>query len=207
MKFKLGSVIISLSYPLTAAICIVLVVDHSFTAFCGIINAALHELGHIILLRRFGCKLKSISMGLFDINIKKYDCRLTINQEIAVALSGVAANLICAVIYFLLFYFTGIWLTRTLFLSAVFLACFNLLPVEALDGGCALNLLLLKRFSFSTASRMVTFASLITLSPMLFLGAVVLLNTKYNFTLLFTSCYLLAIILLKKKREHDLFRN
>lgn len=207
MRFKLGSVLISLSYPLTAAICIVLVVDKSFTAFCGIINAALHELGHIVLLHCFGCKLKSVSLGLFDINIKKQDCRLTINQEIAVALSGAAANLICAGFYFVVFHYTGAWLARTLFISAVFLACFNLLPVESLDGGCALTLLLLKRFSFSAASKIVTFASIVVLAPMTFLGAVVLLNTKYNFTLLFTSCYLLAIILLKKKRELNLYRN
>lgn len=207
MKFRLSSVMISLSYPLTAAICIVLIADRSFTALSAIINAALHELGHIVLLCCFGCKVKSISLGLFDINIKKQDCPLTINQEIAVALAGAAANLICAGIYILIYYFTEFDLLLTFFLSAVCLACFNLLPVESLDGGCALTLILLKYFNCSTASTIITIVSVVVLAPMACFGFIVLLNTKYNFTLLFTSCYLLAIILLKKKREFNLYRN
>lgn len=88
MKFKLFNIPVCLSFPLAAMLCIVLCVDTSMTAFCALINAVLHELGHIAVLKFYGCRIKSITLSLFDINIRKTECALSINSEIAVALSG-----------------------------------------------------------------------------------------------------------------------
>lgn len=201
MKFRLNGISIALSFPLVAALCIVLTVDTTFTAFCAIVNAILHELGHILLLKYYGCKVKSIKLSLFDINIKKSDCALSLSQEIAVALSGPAANIICFSLFYFIYIFSEIKLFLTLSVSALCLACFNLLPVESLDGGCALLLLMLKKFDHKTASMILTVISCIILLPMTILGIILLLKSKYNFTLLFTSCYLIGIILLRQKRD------
>lgn len=201
MSFRFKGVPVYLSFPLAASLCVVLTVDTSLTAFCAIINAVLHELGHILTLHRFGCKIKCINLSLFDINIKKTDCALSINNEIAVALSGPAANILCSLIFGLLYCFTNIKLLLTLSFSALFLACFNLLPVETLDGGSALMLLLIKRLSGETALKILRVVSCAVLIPMLVFGIALLLKSKYNFTLLFTSCYLIGIILLRQKQE------
>ncbi len=201
MRFKLFNIRFYLSFPLAAALCIVLCVDSSMTAFCALINACLHELGHIAVLKAYGCKIKSITLSVFDISIKKTDCALSINSEIAVALSGAAANIFCALLFLVTYLCFNIDIFRTLSLSALVLACFNLLPVASLDGGCALMLLMMKRLSLDKASRILDIISGIVLLPMTVCGIILLIKSKYNFTLLFTSCYLTGIILIKKKRD------
>lgn len=206
MKFRLNGVRVELSFPLVAALCIVLTVDTTFTAFCAVLNAVLHELGHILLLRYYGCTVKSIKLSLFDINIKKSESALSLGQEVAVSLSGSIANIICFALFLFFYILFGVKLVLTLSLSALCLACFNLLPVESLDGGCALMLLMLKKLDHKTASLILTIISCLVLLPMAVCGIVLLLKSKYNFTLLFTSCYLIGIILLRQKRDFKLYK-
>lgn len=204
MKFKIGNIFFNLSFPLIASLCIVLVVDRTKTAFCAVINAILHELGHLIVLYRYGCRVKTINLGLFDINIKKSECPLSINQEIAVALSGAAANILSAIIYISLYQLFDLKLFLTLTISTLCLAAFNLLPVESLDGGSTILFLLLKRMEYDKASKILNIISLFFLLPMAVVGVILLIKSKYNFTLLFTSCYLTGIILLKKKNDQKI---
>ncbi|MCQ4023151.1 hypothetical protein GMA13_09070 [Ruminococcus sp. zg-924] len=200
MKFKLFKTPVYLSFPLAAMLCIVLCVDSSMTAFCALINAVLHELGHIAVLRFYGCKIKSITLSMFDINIKKTECAVSINSEIAVALSGAAANILFSLLFGVLYFCFDLYILRILSLSAVCLACFNLLPVDSLDGGCALMLFMMKRLDLNKASMILNIISALVIIPMAVCGIILLLISKYNFTLLFTSCYLIGIILIKKKR-------
>lgn len=204
MRFKLFNIPFYISFPLAAALCIVLCVDSSMTAFCALINAVLHELGHIIVLKYYGCKIKSITLSLFDINIKKTDCALSINSEIAVALSGAAANILCSLLFSVLYLCFGLSILKTLSLSALVLACFNLLPVDSLDGGCALMLMMMKRLSLNKSSKILDIISALVLIPMAVCGIILLIKSKYNFTLLFTTCYLTGIILIKKKRTTEM---
>ena len=204
MRFKLFNIPFYISFPLAAAWCIVLCVDSSMTAFCALINAVLHELGHIIVLKYYGCKIKSITLSLFNINIKKTDCALSINSEIAVALAGAAANILCSLLFSVLYLCFGLSILKTLSLSALVLACFNLLPVDSLDGGCALMLMMMKRLSLNKSSKILDIISALVLIPMAVCGIILLIKSKYNFTLLFTTCYLTGIILIKKKRTTEM---
>lgn len=204
MRFKISDILIELSFPLVAAVCIILTVDTTLTAFCAIINAILHESGHLLILRIYGCGVESIRIGLLDVNIKKSECMLSVNKEIFVALAGPATNLFCALLFYLLYTFTSLKVFSTLSFSALFLACFNILPVESLDGGNALLLFMLKRLDGKTAIIILTVISAVILVPMVTFGFLLLLRSKYNFTLLFTSCYLIGIILLRQHRTiHD----
>ena len=204
MKISVKGIALSLSFPLAAALSIVLVADRSLTAFCAVINAVLHELGHIIILGACGCRVKSIKLSLFDISIKKSSCFLSINKEIAVALSGAAANILCVMLFYILYRLFDIGIFRLLSLSAAALACFNLLPVESLDGGRALTLLMMKRLSPELSLKIVRIISVAVLIPMLTFGLLLVIKSRYNFTLLFTSVYLTGIILLKTKSDYCL---
>lgn len=206
MRINLRGISFDISFPLIAALSVVLIADKSLTAFCAVINAVLHELGHIITLYKFGCTVKTVKLSLFDINIKKNYCPLSLNREIAVALSGAAANILCFAFFGIIHFFISAELLRLLSVSALVLACFNLLPVESLDGGRALSFLMMKRISPDLISKILTVVSALILLPMTALGLILLLKSKYNFTLLFTSCYLTGIILLKKKSDYDILR-
>ena len=75
------------------------------------------------------------------------------------------------------------------------------LPVEPMDGGMALRALLCARMNGEQAGKLSLVISLGVLFPMAVLGFLVLLRTRYNFTLLAMSLYLMLYLLLKR----DLF--
>ncbi|MFR7484548.1 MAG: hypothetical protein ACLUVP_04510 [Acutalibacter sp.] len=72
------------------------------------------------------------------------------------------------------------------------------LPIEPLDGGMALHSLLCARMKASTAARVSTALSAACLLPLAVLGFAILLRTRYNFTLLAMSLYLMLYLVFKR---------
>ena len=80
------------------------------------------------------------------------------------------------------------------------IAWFNMLPVEALDGGQAFYALLCNKFSPKTSEIVVAVVSFFALLPVAIVGFIMLLQSKYNFTLFFISIYLMVLLVLKRGR-------
>ncbi|MEG2175228.1 MAG: peptidase M50 [Oscillibacter sp.] len=119
------------------------------TAWFGVVNgwellgtilaaAALHELGHYLILRAWGAKVTALRLSVFGAVMETDSENLSYGRELAAVLAGPAANFFCALVlaatgkmdYALP---TGVHLA---------LGAFNLLPVRPLDGGRALGLML-----------------------------------------------------------------
>lgn len=84
------------------------------------------------------------------------------------------------------------------FFASLGLGLLHSLPIEPLDGGLALRSLLSLRLGPRRAGRFATGVSLLFLFPMAVLGFLILLRTRYNFTLLAMSLYLMLYLLLGK---------
>lgn len=201
MKIRIGNLYIIVSIPLCCVMTAIVLFDTSQTVILGCIAAVLHETGHLIFMKCFDSFPKKIKISLFDIAIidsNKYNRSL--NKELLITLGGVMMNLISALICFglyLVFRYNFLWILTG---ANILLLVYNLLPVDTLDGGQALYLILSSKLSEKTVERIMFVISLIVLLPCTVIGFLLLLRSKYNFTLLLTSLYLIAVILMKKTK-------
>ncbi len=192
MKLRFGRITFVVSYPLVGLMTAVIILDRSYSVLLCFLAAVLHELGHIATLELLHSPPDTIRLTLFDIAIvdNKKALRGT-RRNLAVILSGAAVNYLFAALSYIVFLSTG-WKELSVFTAAhLTLGIFNSLPVCSLDGGQALNIILQRRFDPEMCDRIMKIVSLIFLFPMALWGFLLLLQTRYNFTLLLASAWLI----------------
>lgn len=148
-------------------------------SFFMICSAVIHELGHITASRLLRIRIKAFSCGICggDITLNSSP---SYAADVAVYLSGIAANLLFAFI----------------FRSSAFCghncayALLNALPIAELDGGRALRALLLQRLDYTLAKRVCEVISYVTLFFTWQLGIYLFFKTTSNITLLLLCVYL-----------------
>lgn len=99
--------------------------------------AAIHELGHWVVLRLLGARLLSLRLGPLGAVMETDSGGLSYGRELAAVIAGPGANLLCA----LALSATGSGLEELVGAHLV-LGMFNLLPIRPLDGGRSLCLVL-----------------------------------------------------------------
>ncbi len=125
------------------------------------VTVVLHELSHSYVAKRYGIKIKRIVLipigGLSEMDETPKDPA----QELRIALAGPVANLVIALIsYIILIIFTAS--LSTVLLGAIYyfvivnllLGLFNLLPAFPMDGGRILRAFLAERMSFIRATKL-----------------------------------------------------
>lgn len=201
MEFKIFGVKFLLSYPLVAIITLLLISDIRGNVLCAILSALCHELGHIIAMHFFGTKLTEIKLSVFDIGIvdvKKQ--QRNIKAEIIITLSGIFVNFVLFFLSFMLYNVCNFSLLKYFAIANLTLGIFNALPVDSLDGGTALQMILERNFSEKTVYFTTLIISLIIVIPLGFISFMLLLNSPYNFTFMFTEIYLVCVIIFKRKK-------
>lgn len=188
MKCDIKNVTISASFFTVALMSFVFVLDTSGRAFMCFLSAVLHETGHLVAMLCFSIKPKSITLRLFDIVIDA-DCNRGFVPDFVITLSGPIVNFSVA--------FLSYFLSRDIFMVNLFIGCFNLLPIDTFDGGHLLYLILSRKFELSTVNLILKILTFIFLVPLFVIGLLVLFCSKYNYSLLMISLYLLAILFLK----------
>lgn len=201
MIFRIGKLNIELSFPLVAIMTAVIIFDTTMSVVICFIAIIMHETGHLAALSFYGAFPKKIKLTLFDIAIVDSE-KYTRNsrQELVVVLAGVTVNFVFAVVSYIVFRCTNMVFFGNMAVAHATLGVFNILPVDSLDGGQALFIILTKHFSIYKSMIILDIISFIVLVPVACTGFIVLLRSKYNFTLLLTALYLITVILLKHKK-------
>ena len=113
-----------------------------------------HEVGHLIAIYRCGYNVKSFSLSLAGARIKLGDT-LFYRDEFEVAVAGPATNVVLAIVCV-----AGWWFwpesyayTRQFAQLNYFLAAFNMLPINNLDGGQILESMLSSRCTTPTIEK------------------------------------------------------
>lgn len=183
---------------MAAALTVVLTADTTGMCLCCILAAICHELAHITAMALQHTGVKSITVSLFDIDIKDVNKgKRSFIGELAVILSGPLVNIILFVIFSLMFNISDITFFFKLSRANLVLGVFNALPIVSLDGGNALALFLQRNLQLNSVDTVMKVISLLIVVPMGIAGFLILFASPYNFTLLFTSCYLMCIILMR----------
>lgn len=200
MKLIFGKLTVDISFPLAVVMTAVILYDSTSSVLVCLIAVILHESGHLLMLYRFGSFPKRIKLTLFDIAITDtHKAVRGFSRELAVILAGIVSNIIFFLFSLILYLVYPCAFLEGFTAANLSLALFNALPVDSLDGGQALVLILSRHFSPDKAVRIVDIISLIILFPLLIPGFLLLLQSKYNFSLLLTALYLIALILIKNR--------
>lgn len=188
MKLRVGNTAVFIGYEVAAAISAVLILDRENRVICCILAALLHELGHLLMMRLFRVRVRSVSFRIFDVLIKA-DSPADMRADVCITLGGVMSNFVFAAAFFPLYH--------DLFLANLALGLFNMMPVMSLDGGHLLYLLLSRRFLPKTCTVILKLTTFFLLLPLMTAGILMLLRSGYNYSLLAISLYLLAVLLFK----------
>lgn len=201
MKLKLFGITVTASFPVVAVMTLVLVFDRQHHLTVCFLSAVLHECGHLLAMYLCRCRPSALSVKLFDVKIlDNYRATRPFKQDVLITLAGPAANILAFGVLFVCY----VGLKNQIFLQFaiinVSIGLFNLLPVATLDGGQAIYLLLIQKVSHKTASLVLDILTVILIFPTAVLGILILFHSKYNFSLLFISVYLIFALVLKKSK-------
>lgn len=198
MTFSVNKIKITFDYFTAAFICIVIIAANDGRYITALICTAIHECSHLAAMKFYSRDEICVTVNLFNISIKD-SMRLSrpYRQDAVIICAGPAANLLTAAAAFPFYIFFSSTLACNIMMISLALAIFNIMPLESTDGGQLLCLVLKRRFSEQTSELIVTVITVIFLLPTATLGFIILLQSKYNYTLLFASLYLSALLLTK----------
>lgn len=201
LTLKNKKIKISFDYITVAFICIMIICGNDTKYLTAMLCTVIHECGHIVVMLRHGRGQIDVSVNLFNIAISDKDrnCR-SYREDIMIICAGPLANILTAAVFGIIYvFFPDSRIFDTVMIS-IALAVFNLLPMESTDGGQLLYIFLCRRIPQQTARRIMTVITLIVLVPVAALGFFVLLQSKYNYTLLFSAMYLAALIIIRNDK-------
>lgn len=160
---------------------------------------ALHESAHLVVLFLFQAPPRSVQLSALGCRvILNSEHRIPYRKNVLVSLAGPFVNLFSWGILALFSQGTHIFAMASLALGV-----FHCLPIEPLDGGLALRSLLSGVMDERKAGKVTFFLSISLLFPLSVLGFFILLHTRYNFSLLLMSLYLMLYLVLKRDYLED----
>lgn len=200
IKFKAFGVYIGVSVGFLALLSLMLYIDKTGVLLITLEATLFHELGHIVMMYLLGYSFEKIELKIGAVAIcGKFNYSL--KSELLIALAGPAFNFLLFAVFSAVYYFLSAPVLYNALVMLV-MAVFHMLPIKGLDGGTVLNCLLSKQLSYKTVSAIVNTFSLIFIFVLIALGAIVLLDTKQNPSLVFLGLYLLfGFFVGKNKKE------
>lgn len=166
-------------------------VDFKSYIFISFLWIILHEVSHIMISGKFGCRFNNLNINIFGVKAELDNIdELTEKKKLIVYLSGPLFNiLMAAIMYFVYNYFNFEFIKSSIMINLC-LGIFNLLPAYPLDGSRICEILLSKKFLYKKSKKITEIFSFI-ISGILFLGfSIMLLLHKVNISLF------LAVILI-----------
>ena len=151
----------------------------------------LHELAHIIVASKFGCKFNNFNINILGVKAELSDIdELTERKKLILYLVGPLFNIFMAVTTcFFYDYFRWEFIKSSININLC-LGIFNLIPAYPLDGSRVCEILLSKKFLYRKSKKITEIFSFIISGALLLVFSIMLLLHKVNISLF------LAVILI-----------
>lgn len=202
MNIKLFGIRFNISYPFVAIITLLIINDEKGIVICCLLASFCHEMGHIFAMRFFGTKVEKIGLSVFDISIIDVGSAYRgFIAEIIITLAGVFVNIVLFLLCCIVYNSYNIYILKYFAIANLTLGIFNALPVDSLDGGNAFEMILRRNFSDKIVYFITLAVSILVVIPLGFFSFLILLNSPYNFTMLFATMYLIGVIIFKRKKN------
>lgn len=181
---------VSTDYITIAFICTAIILCRDSRYLTAVICTMCHEFGHIAVMLMYGCEKVDIKINLLNIAISdKLRGIRPYKQDIAVICAGPLVNFTMFEVFGLVNVLRHCEFFYNISVISGLLCVFNLLPIESTDGGQLLEIVLSSIFSPHTVRVMMSILTIIFIIPLACLGFFVLLQSRYNYTLLFAVIY------------------
>ena len=191
MIFKLFNIEFQISVPFAVMFAFLLVTDKTGLMSASLLAVVLHEIGHLIWMKKCRTAPKLVKMSLGGV-LMVGSAFCTAKESISIALAGPIVNfLFTAVFYFFGVYFDNVLLAA--FGVVQFLVgAINLLPVKGLDGGTVLTVLL-EKYCKRNVALIVKLVSFCVTVGVLVLGIAVAVKNTSNPSLLLLAIYIIIM--------------
>ena len=195
MKLKIFGTDITVSFLFCAILCVLMLSDRTGFIAPMLIAIFIHELGHLAVMKYFGCAPSEIRLIPGSIRIISPLC--ADKNSVIISLSGPILN----VLVFAVVYFSSQILGVNYYLDFAFInlvyGVFNLLPFYSLDGGSILEEIIGSKIGGINGRKII---KAITLAgSLLFLTTFIVFAVKgsINYSVLAISLYLILSVFIK----------
>ena len=179
------------TYPALCLFTGLTIIDYN--CFYCFLSVVIHEIGHLTAMRLFKTHILGLKISVCDIKIIEQSRRiLDYKRDVIITAAGPLVNIL---LFLSLFSVSFRFACVNLVIGA-----FNLLPAASLDGGQLIYLFLSKYFSVKTSALALDVITVFVSIPLFIGGIFILLQTKYNFSLLIISLYLVLSLFIKEDK-------
>lgn len=197
MEFTVKGVKIRFSFLFFFFFTLMFLLDQSGFVLMGFLAALIHEMGHIIAFVLVGDLPNEIAFEISGIKMVRAQKIVSYQKEVFQLLMGSVFNFI--LFFTFSFCLNSVNQLSIFAVSHLILGIFNLLPIQALDGGKLLTILLSRIFDLHTADRLASFMSWITLSFLFLFSFFFLLFQRMENYSLILLCIWMFVVGIKPK--------
>ncbi len=195
MKIKIFGINITISFLFCAMLSVLMLCDRTGMIAPMLIAVFLHELGHLLVMKYFGCAPNEIRLIPGSIRIVSPVCAQ--KHSVLISLSGPFLNvLIFAVVYFSSSVLCVDYYLDFAFINLVY-GIFNLLPFYSLDGGSILEEIISTKFGAVKAQKILKVITVIGAVLFLLTFMFLALKGNINYSVLVLSLYLILSVFVK----------
>ena len=191
MIFKLFNIEFQISVPFAVMLAFLLVTDKTGMMSASVSAVALHELGHLIWMKRCRTAPKSVKMTVGGV-LMVGNAYCTAKESIAIALAGPVANFVFTAVFYILGLYFDSFLLAAFGVVQFLVGAVNLLPIRGLDGGTVVRILL-EKYCKRNVGLILKLVSIGGSIGVLVLGVAVAVKNTSNPSLLLLGIYLIIL--------------